>query len=162
MPSFDVVSQVDMQEVRNALDQTRRELSIRFDFKGTDSTVELADHELELRSNTEQKLKSLVQVLEEKLVRRQVPLKALAYGKVQEAARSTVRQVVTLNVGISEERAREINKFIKGLNPKGIQSQVQDDQLRVSGKKKDDLQAVIAALRGHDFGIPLQFVNYRD
>lgn len=162
MPSFDVVSQVDMQEVRNALDQTRRELSTRFDFKGTDSTVELVGHELELRSNTEQKLKSLVQVLEEKLVRRQVPLKALAYGKVQEAARSTVRQVVTLNVGISEERAREINKFIKGVNLKGIQSQVQGDQLRVNGKKKDELQAVIAALRGHDFGIPLQFVNYRD
>jgi len=162
MPSFDVVSQVDMQEVRNALDQTRRELSTRFDFKGTESTVELTGHELELHSNTEQKLKSLVQVLEEKLVRRQVPLKALAYGKVQEAARSTVRQMVTLNVGISEEKAREINKFIKGLNQKGVQSQVQGDQLRVSGKKKDDLQGVIAALKAHDFGIPLQFVNYRD
>jgi uncharacterized protein YajQ (UPF0234 family) len=162
MPSFDVVSQVDMQEVRNALDQARREIANRFDFKGTDSSIDLTEHQLELHSNTEQKLKALVQVLEEKLVRRQVPLKALAYGKVQEAAKGTVRQSVTLNVGISEDRARELNKFIKGLNMKGIQSQVQGDQLRVSGKKRDDLQAVIAALRGHEFEIPLQFVNYRD
>jgi uncharacterized protein YajQ (UPF0234 family) len=162
MPSFDVVSQVDMQEVRNALDQARREIANRFDFKGTDSSIDLTEHQLELHSNTEQKLKALVQVLEEKLVRRQVPLKALAYGKVQEAAKGTVRQSVTLNVGISEDRARELNKFIKGLNMKGIQSQVQGDQLRVSGKKRDDLQAVIAALRGHEFDIPLQFVNYRD
>jgi len=164
MPSFDVVSQVDMQEVRNALDQARREISTRFDFKGTDSTIELTEHDhlIELHSNTEQKLKSLVQVLEEKLVRRQVPLKALAYGKMQEAARSMVRQTVTLNVGISDDKAREINKFIKGQNLKGVQSQVQGDQLRVSGKKRDDLQAVIAALRGHDFDIPLQFTNFRD
>jgi cyclic-di-GMP-binding protein len=162
MPSFDVVSQVDMQEVRNALDQARREISQRFDFKGTDSSIELSDQELELHANTEQKLKALVQVLEEKLVRRQVSLKALAYGKIQEAAKGTVRQAATLNIGISEDRARDINKFIKGLNLKGIQSQVQGDQLRVSGKKRDDLQAVIAALRGHDFDIALQFVNYRD
>lgn len=162
MPSFDVVSQVDMQEVRNALDQAQREVTTRFDFKGTDSTVELKDHEIELHSNTEQKLKSLVQVLEEKLVRRQVPLKALAYGKVQEAARGTVRQVATLNVGISDENARTINKHIKGLGLKGVQSQVQGDQLRVSGKKRDDLQAAIAALKEHDFGIPLQFTNFRD
>ena len=164
MPTFDVVSQVDMQEVRNALDQARREISTRFDFKGTDSSIELHehDHEIELHSNTEQKLKALVQVLEEKLVRRQVPLKALAYGKVTEAARSTVRQTAKLNVGISDERAREINKFIKGLGLKGVQSQVQGDQLRVSGKKKDDLQAAIAAIKGNDFDIPLQFVNFRD
>jgi uncharacterized protein YajQ (UPF0234 family) len=162
MPSFDVVSQVDMQEVRNALDQARREIANRFDFKGTESSIDLTEHQVELHSNTEQKLKALVQVLEEKLVRRQVPLKALAYGRIEEAAKGTVRQAVTLNVGISEDRARDLNKFIKGLNLKGIQSQVQGDQLRVSGKKRDDLQAVIAALRGHDFDIPLQFVNYRD
>ena len=162
MPSFDVVSQVDMQEVRNALDQAQREISTRFDFKGTDSAAELKGHEIELTSNTEQKLKSLVQVLEEKLVRRSVPLKAVAYGRVQEAARGTVRQVATLNVGISDEHARQINKYIKGLSLKGVQSQVQGDQLRVTGKKKDDLQAAIAALKEHDFGIPLQFVNFRD
>jgi uncharacterized protein YajQ (UPF0234 family) len=164
MPSFDVVSQVDMQEVRNALDQARREISTRFDFKGTDSSIDLNehDHEIELHSNTEQKLKALVQVVEEKLVRRQVPLKALAYGKIVEAARSTVRQTAKLNVGISDEHARDINKFVKGLGLKGVQSQIQGDQLRVSGKKKDDLQTAIAALRGHDFDIPLQFVNFRD
>jgi hypothetical protein len=162
MPSFDVVSQVDMQEARNALDQAHREVANRFDFKGTESSLELTGHEIELHSNTEQKLKALVQVLEEKLVRRNVPLKALTYGKVAEAARGTVRQTVTLNVGIADEKAREINKFLKGLNLKGVQSQVQGDQLRVSGKKKDDLQAAIAGLRGHDFDIPLQFVNFRD
>lgn len=162
MPSFDVVSQVDMQEVKNALDQVQREIANRFDFKGTDSTAELSGHEIELSSNTEQKIKALVQVLEEKLVKRQVPLKALAYGKIAEAARSTVRQVVTLNVGISDEHARQINKFLKDLKLKGVQSQIQGDQLRVSGKKRDDLQAAIAALREHDFGIPLQFNNFRD
>ena len=162
MPSFDVVSQVDMQEVRNAVDQASREIANRFDFKGTDSTIDLADTEITLHSNTEQKLKSLVQVLEEKLVRRSVPLKALAYGKIQEAAKGAARQVVTLNVGISDEKAREINKFIKAEGPKGVQSQVQGDQLRVTGKKRDDLQATIAALKGHDFDVPLQYVNFRD
>jgi uncharacterized protein YajQ (UPF0234 family) len=162
MPSFDVVSQVDMQEVRNALDQTAREISTRFDFKGTESSLDLSGTEITLHSNTEQKLKALVQVMEEKFVRRNVPLKALSYGKIQEAAKGTARQVVTLNVGISEEKAREINKFIKTLGLKGIQSQVQGDQLRVSGKKKDDLQAAIAGLKGHDFDVPLQYVNFRD
>ncbi|MGH9042780.1 MAG: YajQ family cyclic di-GMP-binding protein [Acidimicrobiia bacterium] len=162
MPSFDVVSQVDMQEVRNALDQAQREIVNRFDFKGTESSLELSGHELELHSNTEQKLKALVQVLEEKLIRRNVSLKALAYGRVTEAAKGTVRQTVTLNVGITDDKARDINKFLKGLSLKGVQSQVQGDQLRVSGKKKDDLQAAITGLKGHDFGIPLQFVNLRD
>jgi uncharacterized protein YajQ (UPF0234 family) len=162
MPSFDVVSQVDMQEVRNAIDQASREIVNRFDFKGTDSSIDLADTEITLHSNTEQKLKALVQVLEEKFVRRNVPLKALSYGKVQEAAKGAARQVVTLNVGISDEKAREINKFIKAAGPKGVQSQVQGDQLRVTGKKRDDLQATIAALKGHDFDVPLQFTNFRD
>ena len=162
MPSFDVVSQVDMQEVRNALDQASREIANRFDFKGTDSTIDLSDTEITLHSNSEQRLKALVQVLEEKFVRRNVPLKALAYGKIQEASKGAARQVVTLNVGISDEKAREINKFIKAEGPKGVQSQVQGDQLRVTGKKRDDLQATIAALKGHDFDVPLQFVNFRD
>ena len=162
MPSFDVVSQVDMQEVKNALDQAHREVANRFDFKGTESTLELSGQEIELHSNTEQKLKALVQVLEEKLIRRHVSLKAVSYGRVTEAARGTVRQTVTLNVGISDDKARDINKFLKGLNLKGVQSQVQGDQLRVSGKKRDDLQAAIAGLKGNDFGIPLQFINFRD
>ncbi len=162
MPSFDVVSKVDMQEVRNALDQVEREIANRFDFKGTDSSATLNGNEIELHSNTEQKMKALVQVLEEKFVKRQVPLKALTYGKVTEAAKATVRQVVSLTVGISEEKAREINKYIKNLGTKGVQSQVQGDQLRVTGKKRDDLQAVIASLREADLGVPLQFINFRD
>ncbi len=103
-----------------------------------------------------------MQVLEEKLVRRKVSLKALSYGNVEEATKGTARQTVTLNVGISTEKAREIGKFVKGLGLKGVQHQVQGDQLRISGKKRDDLQAAIAAMREHDFGIPLQFTNFRD
>jgi cyclic-di-GMP-binding protein len=162
MPTFDVVSEVDMQEVRNAVDQARRELATRFDFKGTDSTVELAEKEIELHSASEERLKAVAQVLEEKLVRRKVSLKVLDYGKVEEAAKGTARQRVALTVGISDEKAREIGKYIKNLGLKGVQHQVQGDQLRVSGKKKDDLQSAIGALREHDFGIPLQFTNFRD
>jgi uncharacterized protein YajQ (UPF0234 family) len=162
MPTFDVVSEVDMQEVRNAVDQAQRELATRFDFKGTDSTVELTDKAIELHSATEERLKAAAQVLEEKLVRRKVSLKALDYGKVEEAAKGTARQRVALNVGISDDKAREIGKFIKGLSLKGVQHQVQGDQLRVSGKKRDDLQAAITAMREHDFGVPLQFTNFRD
>jgi len=162
MPTFDVVSQVDMQEVRNAVDQAQREVSTRYDFKDTGSEIELGEKEIRLHSATEDRLKALIQVLEEKLVRREVSLKALAYGKVEEAAKGTVRQTAALNVGISDEKARAINKFVKGLNLKGVSSQTQGDQLRVSGKKKDDLQAAIAALKAEDFGIPLQFVNFRD
>jgi uncharacterized protein YajQ (UPF0234 family) len=162
VPTFDVVSEVDMQEIRNAVDQASRELATRFDFKGTDSTVELSEKEIELHSATEERLKAVAQVLEEKLVRRKVSLKALDYGKVEEAAKGTARQKVALQTGISDEKAREIGKFIKGLSLKGVQHQVQGDQLRVSGKKRDDLQNAIAALREHDFGVPLQFTNFRD
>jgi cyclic-di-GMP-binding protein len=162
MPTFDVVSEVDMQEVRNAVDQASREVATRFDFKGTDSSVELAENSIELHSATEERLKAVAQVLEEKLVRRKVSLKALDYGKVEEAAKGTARQKVALNVGISDDKAREIGKFIKGLSLKGVQHQVQGDQLRVSGKKRDDLQAAITAMREHDFGVPLQFTNFRD
>jgi cyclic-di-GMP-binding protein len=162
VPTFDVVSEVDLQEVRNAVDQARREVSTRYDFKDTDSTLELGDDEIRLHSATEDRLRALVQVLEEKLVRRSVPLKAIAYGKVEEAARGTVRQVATINAGISDVKAREINRFVKDRGMKGVSSQTQGDQVRVSGKKRDDLQAVIAALREHDFEIPLQFKNFRD
>ncbi len=162
MPTFDVVSEVDLQEVRNAVDQARREVSTRYDFKDTGSTIELGDDEIRLHSVTEDRLRALVQVLEEKLVRRSVPLKAISYGKVEEAARGTVRQMATINAGISDVKAREINRFVKDRGLKGVSSQTQGDQVRVSGKKKDDLQAVIAALREHDFEIPLQFKNFRD
>ena len=162
MPSFDVVSEVDMQEIRNAVDQASRELSTRFDFKGTDSRVELKDDAIELESASEERLKAVTQVLEEKLVKRKVSLKAIDYGKVEEAAKGRARQKVALQVGINDEKAREIGKYIKGLGLKGVQHQVQGDQLRVTGKKRDDLQTAIAKLREHDFGVPLQFTNFRD
>lgn len=162
MASFDVVSEIDMQEVRNAVDQASREVATRFDFKGTDSSVELGDNEITLRSVTEDRLNALRQVLEEKLVRRKVSLRALDYQKVEEAAGGTVRQRVLLVAGISRDKATAINKFIKGLGRKGVQSQVQGEQIRVTSKKRDDLQATIQALREEDFGIPLQFTNFRD
>ena len=162
MPTFDVVSEVDLQEVRNAVDQAQREVSTRFDFKGTDSSLELSGQEFHLHSATEDRLRALVQVLEEKLVRRNVSLKALDPGKVEEAAKGTVRQTIKLSMGVSSDKAKEINKFLKELGLKGVSSQTQGDQIRVSGKKRDDLQAAIAALREHDFGIPLQFENFRD
>jgi len=151
-----------MQEVRNAVDQASREIAARFDFKDTGSSVELSGHELRLASATEDRLRAVLQVVEEKLVRRQVPLKALDRGKVEEAAKGTVRQTVTLNAGISADHARRINRFVKDRGIKGVSSQAQGDQVRVSGKKRDDLQAVIAALKAEDFGIPLQFTNFRD
>ena len=162
MPTFDVVSEVDMQEVKNAVDQAARELATRFDFKDTGSSVELAGAELRLASATEDRLRAVLQVVEEKLVKRQVSLKALDRGKVEEAAKGTVRQTVAINAGISSDNARKLNRFIKELGHKGVSSQTQGDQVRVSGKKRDDLQAVIAALKNEDFGIPLQFTNFRD
>ena len=162
MPTFDVVSEVDKQEVRNAIDQAQRELANRFDFKGTNSSIEANDLELTLRSSTEDRMRAVRQVLEEKLVKRGVSMKALEYGKAEEAAGGTVRQTAKLNAGISSDKARELNKFIKDLGLKGVQSQTQGDQLRVTGKKRDDLQDVIAKLREGDFGVPLQFTNFRD
>ena len=162
MPSFDVVSEVDRQEVRNAVDQAQREIATRFDFKNTDSSIEYADLVLTLRTASEDRLAALRTVVEEKLVKRGVSLKGLDYGKIEEATQNTVRQVVTIKVGISSDKAREINKMIKEKGAKGISSQTQGDSVRVSGKKRDDLQAVIAALKGADLGIPLQFENFRD
>ena len=162
MPTFDIVSQVDMQEVRNAVDQANREASTRFDFKGTDSVIELSEKELTLRSSTEDRLRALRQVLEEKLVRRQVSLKVLDAGKVEEATKGSARQRIAIRAGISQEHAKTINKLVRDMNLKGVTSQVQGDQVRVSGKKRDDLQAVIAACKAADLSIPLQFENFRD
>src|SRR5688500_1504057 len=162
MPTFDVVSQVNMQEVRNAVDQASREVTTRFDFKDTGSSIELSDHDLKLASSTEDRLRALVQVLEEKLVKRQVSLKALDRGPVEEATKGTVRPPIKLKAGIGSDEAKKINGFIKNLGLKGVSSQTQGDQLRVNGKKKDDLQAAIAALKAEDFGLPLQFENFRD
>ena len=162
MPSFDIVSEVDLQEVRNAVDQANREATTRFDFKGTDSTIELHDKELVLNSSTEDRLRALHQVLDEKLVRREVSLKAFDAGKVEEASRGAACQKIAIQAGISSDHAKKLNKFIKDLGLKGVSSQTQGEQLRVTGKKRDDLQAVIAACKGEDFGIPLQFNNFRD
>lgn len=162
MPSFDVVSEVDQQEVRNAVDQAAREVNTRYDFKNTNSSLELTDTAITLRSSTEDRLAALRQVLEEKLVKRKVSLKVLDYGKVEEASGGTARQEIALVAGINSDKARELNKFIKGLGVKGVQSQTQGEQLRVTSKKRDDLQQVMAALREGDFGIPLQFNNFRD
>jgi len=162
VPSFDVVSEVDMQEVRNAVDQAHRELSTRFDFKNTDSVIELKDDSIELESASEERLKAAVQVLEEKLVKRKVSLKTLDFGKVEEATKGRARQKAALQSGINQEKAKAIGKYVKELGLKGVQHQVQGDQLRVIGKKRDDLQTAIAKLKEHDFGIPLQFTNFRD
>jgi len=162
MPSFDITSEVDHQEVRNAVDQAMREVTNRFDFKNTNPSIELDDGSITLRCATDDRLAALRQVLEERLVKRKVSLKALSYGKVEEASGGTARQVATLVAGISSDKAKEINRFIKDLGLKGVQSQTQGDQIRVTGKKRDDLQSVIAACKEHDFDIPLQFGNFRD
>ena len=162
--SFDIVSEVDLQEVRNAIDQARREIAQRFDFKGTGSNVELIDDQgapkIVIKSNTDQKVKDCVKVVEEKLVKRKVSLKALQKGDIQPAAGGTARQEVGINQGISTEKAREIVKTVKTMKVKA-QASIQGDQVRVSSKSRDTLQDVIATLKDNDFGIPLQFVNYR-
>ena len=162
MPSFDVVSEVDRQEVRNAVDQAQREIATRFDFKNTDSSIEQTELTFTLRTVSEDRLVALRTVFEEKLVKRGVSLKGLEYGKVEEATQNTVRQVATIHVGISSDKAREINKLVKDQGPKGISSQTQGDAVRVQGKKRDDLQAVIQLLKGADLGLALQFQNFRD
>jgi cyclic-di-GMP-binding protein len=158
--SFDIVSEVDLAEVTNAVDQARREIVQRFDFKNTGTSIEQDADLIELRSSTEDRLKAALDVLREKLVRRKVSLKALREGQVLPAAKGTYRQAVNINRGISDEKARDINKHIKSL-PAKVQAQVQGDQIRVTAKSKDDLQQVIASLKERDFGLPLQFTNYR-
>jgi uncharacterized protein YajQ (UPF0234 family) len=162
MPSFDVVSELDMQEVRNAVDQAHRELATRFDFKDTGSSIELGKDELSLKSSTEDRIRAVRQVIEEKFVKRKLSLKALDWGKIEEASGGTVRQSVKLKAGIGSDEARDLNKRIKALGIKGIQSQTQGDAVRVTGKKRDELQAVIAALKEADLDLPLQFNNFRD
>jgi uncharacterized protein YajQ (UPF0234 family) len=162
MPSFDVTSEVDMQEVRNAVDQASREITTRFDFKGTDSSVELGEGSITLNSASEDRLTALRQVLQEKLVKRSVSLKALEYGDVEEASGGRARQLITLTAGISSDKAKELNKFIKALGIKGVQSSTQGEQLRVNGKKRDLLQEVIQALKESDIDIPMQYGNFRD
>ena len=162
MPSFDVVSEVDRQELKNAIDQAQRELANRFDFKNTDSSIEQNELILTIRTSSEDRLRALKVLLEEKFVKRQISLKGLEWGKVEQASGESVRQIITVTVGISSDKAREINKLIKEKAPKGIASQTQGEQLRVTGKKRDDLQATMALLKSADLGISIQFENFRD
>ena len=162
MPSFDVVSEVERQELKNAVDQAQRELANRFDFKNTDSSIEQKELILTIRTSSEDRLRALKVLLEEKFVKRQISLRGLEWGKVEQASGESVRQIVTVTVGISSDKAREINKLIKEKAPKGIASQTQGEQLRVTGKKRDDLQATMALLKGADLGIAIQFENFRD
>ncbi|HET9951947.1 MAG TPA: YajQ family cyclic di-GMP-binding protein [Candidatus Eisenbacteria bacterium] len=158
--SFDVVSEVDLMEVSNAVQQALKEIRQRFDFKGSVSDIALEKEILTLTSDDETKLKSVTDILQTKLVKRGVSLKALEYGAIQQAAKGSVRQVVTIKKGIATEKAKEIVKFIKGSGAK-VQAAIQEDQVRVSGKKRDDLQAIMQLLKGQDFGIDLQFTNFR-
>jgi uncharacterized protein YajQ (UPF0234 family) len=160
-PSFDIVSKVDHQEVDNALNQAAKEIATRYDFKDTGSSIAWSGESIEIRSNSDQRVKAVLEVLQEKLVKRGIPLKALRHGDPQAAGGNTSRMVVDINQGIADDKAKAIAKKIKAEGPKGIQAQIQGDQLRVSGKKKDDLQAVIALLKDADLDIPLQFTNYR-
>ena len=160
-PSFDVVSKVDRQEVDNALNQAAKELSQRFDFRGTGSSVSWAGEEaITVAAETEERCSAAIEVFKEKLIKRGISLKAFDIGEPALSGK-TYKVTGTLVQGISKDKGKEISKVIRDEGPKGVQAQLQDDQLRVTGKKKDDLQAVIALLKGEDFGVALQFTNYR-
>lgn len=159
--SFDIVSETDMQEVTNAVQQATRELTTRFDFKGSKSSIELSGDEIVLVSDDQQKLKSVRDVLEDKLVKRKVSLKALDYQKVEDAASGTVRQRAKVIQGIETDKAKQIVKVIKDAKLK-VQASIQGEQVRVSGRKKDDLQEAMRMVKDRDFGLPLQFTNYRN
>ena len=158
--SFDIVSQVDRAEVTNAIYQTMKEVGQRFDFKGSSAKVALEDKELVLSAEDETKLRNMNDILQQKLVRRSVPLKAFAYGAVEAAAGGTVRQRVQIQQGIPQEKAKDIVKFIKDSKAK-VQASIQGDMVRVSGRDRDTLQQVIAGLKARDFGINMQYTNYR-
>jgi uncharacterized protein YajQ (UPF0234 family) len=158
--SFDIVSDVDLMEVSNAVQQAMKEIRQRFDFKGSVSDIALEKETLTLHSDDESRLKAVIDILAGKFAKRGVSLKALEYGKLEPAAKGTVRQVVTIRKGIPSEKAKEIVKFIKSTGIR-VQAQIQEAQVRVSGKNRDDLQAIIQRVKGQDFGLDLQFTNYR-
>lgn len=160
--SFDVVSRVDMAEVVNAVNQSTKEMETRFDFRGSKSSIKLDEKkgELTLVGDDEMKLKNVIDILQTKLVKRGIALRALDYGKVDDAAGGTLRQVVTLKQGISQEKAKQVTQAIRDSKLK-VKAEIRGEEVRVSGAKKDDLQAVIQMLRSKDFGIELQFMNYR-
>lgn len=161
--SFDVVSKIDTQEVSNAVQQSMKEIHTRFDFKGSQSDITFDGKELILISDDEQKLKSVTEILKEKLIKRKVPLNGLMYEKVQEAAGNTVRQIAKVQQGIPSEKAKDIIKIIKNTKMRKVQASIQGDQVRITSPNKDELQEVIRLLRESEgsLGIPLQFTNYR-
>jgi uncharacterized protein YajQ (UPF0234 family) len=161
MPSFDVVSQLDQHEIDNACNQARKEIAQRYDFKGTESSIEKTDEGIVIRSNSEGRIDAARDVLESKMVRRQVSLKSLDAQPPQQAGGSMWRQLIRLKEGISKEKAKDITKAVKDSKIK-VQAAIQGDSVRVSGKKRDDLQATIAFLKEKDFDLPLQFKNFRD
>jgi cyclic-di-GMP-binding protein len=160
--SFDVVSKIEMPEVMNAVQQATKEIQQRYDLKDSKSSIELKekDNKIMLASSDEFKLKAVIDILQSKLVKRNVPLKGLSYGEIVPSAGSSVKQEITLQQGIAIEKAREIVKTIKDSKLK-VQASIQGDFVRIAGKDRDTLQSAIALLRGHDFGIDMQFINYR-
>lgn len=161
MPSFDIVSKVNMQEVDNAVNQAKREIETRYDFKGSKCSITLLKNEIEIIADNDFKLNQVLEVLKAKAVKRGINLKSLVPGKVEKASGDTVRQKISIKQGLSQEEAKELSKIIKDTKLK-VQTQIMGDELRVSGKKIDDLQAVIAHLKSIDYKVPLQFTNYRD
>lgn len=161
MPSFDVVSKIAMHEVDNAVLQAQKEVGTRYDFRETKTSIERNEEGIVLRANSEGRVEAALEVLKEKLVRRKVSLRALDAQKIEPAASSTYRQLLKLQQGISKEKAKDVVKYLKDTRLK-VQAAIQGDAVRVTGKKKDDLQECIASLRGHDFGIELQYENFRD
>jgi uncharacterized protein YajQ (UPF0234 family) len=158
--SFDIVSKVDRAEITNAINQTSKEVSQRFDFKGSHANVTLEEKDLVLAAEDETRLRNMSDILQQKLVRRSVPLKALSYGTIEPAAGGTVRQRVAIQQGIPQEKAKEIVKFIKDSKSK-VQAAIQGDVVRITGKDRDTLQDIITKLKANDFGIDMQFTNYR-
>lgn len=160
MPSFDIVSKVDMQEVDNAVNQAVKEIAQRYDFKGSKSEVTLEKDAVKVLTEDDFRLKAIIDILQSKFIKRGISPKALQYGKVENASGSMVRQLITIQQGVSKEKGKDINNVIKETKLK-VQSQIQDDQVRVTGKNIDDLQQIIQVLKGKDLGIDLQFVNFR-
>ena len=159
--SFDIVCDVEMHEVKNAVDQAKKQLAVRYDFKGSKSSITLnKDNSITLIADDDYKLNSLTDILKERLAKRSIPFKALIFGNTEKAFEGNIRQTITFQTGIPTEKAREIVKFIKGLKLK-VQSQIQEDKIRISGRKKDDLQAVMQAIKDKDYDIEMQFTNYR-
>jgi uncharacterized protein YajQ (UPF0234 family) len=160
--SFDVVSEIDMQEVDNAVNQAKKEVEQRYDFKGTNTTIELnqKDKTVTLHTSDDMKIRALQEILNGKMIKRNVSLKALDYGAIEAAGGDTRKVVVTLKHGLTSEQAKEITKLVKDLKLK-VQAQIQGDAVRITGKSKDDLQTAIAAIKSHEFAFPVQFTNYR-